>query len=72
MTTCTRPTCQKPVASKRVWSDDEADFIQVPNLTCSQRCAVKRWREQYQRDNGVSYDVMRGRSLRAARQESTP
>ena len=70
--TCTRPTCPNPVASKRVWSDDEADFVDEPNKWCSQRCAVRGWREKYQRENGVSYDVVRGRNLRAAQQEATP
>ena len=68
---CSRPTCSNPVASKRVWSDKEADYVSVPNLTCSQRCAVKRWREQYQRDNGVSYDAEYHRDRRAALREAT-
>ena len=69
--TCTRPTCQNPVASKRVWSDFHADVIRVPNKWCSQRCAVKGWREQYQRDNGVSYDAEYHRDRRAALREAT-
>ena len=49
-----------PTYRKRV-GDDVQD---VHAASCSQRCRVRRWRDQYREDYGISYDTERGLDLK--------